>query len=409
MFDQLNDLLEFLRLVNRSTMVPLALTDNGNIHTAFSPLKMDTSLASACLLPLLSSSDGIGFLQKEDMYCGFVHIKGNEYTVLAGPVPAIAFREKEIRAVSESLHLDFRMRKDLRQYFNRVPVLTQAHFLSVLRLLNFVLNQSEASVTPLGDQDIYAASSPTEKEELFDPEKVRLYESDEYVVHNSRNIENQLLSAIVQGDQAELLSLLYNIRFSDASEGRMSSSSLQNARYTFVTAAALAARAAVQAGVDFEYALCMSDRYVFQMDQCDSIVQIYPLLGVMLLDFCDKSSMMVRDKDQSALSAQVRKDVQAHLREPLRVEDIAVRLGKSVSHLSHTFTADTGMTIRQYITEEKIREAKMRLLATDQSISEIADALSFSSQQYFQTVFKKCTGTTPAEYRRNQANELLMF
>ncbi len=409
MFDQLNDLLEFLRLVNRSTMVPLSLAENENIHTAFCPLRMDVNLASACLRPYMSSSAAIGFLYKEDYYCGMVRIKDSGYTVLAGPVPAVTFHEKELRALTESMQFDIKLRKDLRSYFSRVPVITQSHFLSVLRLLNRVLNQSEAPVCPLGDTDITTAPSPTDKEESFDPEKVRLYESEEYIVHNSRDIENKMLSAIVRGDNSELLSLLYNIRFSDAAEGRMSDSSLRNTRYTFVTAATLAARAAYQAGVDFEYALSMSDRYISQMDRCDSILQIYPLLGVMLLDFCDKAAMMIRDKDQSALSGQIRKDVQAHLHEPLRVEDIAERLGKSVSHLSHTFTADTGMTIRQFITDEKIREAKMRLLATDQSLSEIANSLSFSSQQYFQTVFKKCTGMTPAEFRRSQANKLQMF
>ncbi|MBP7343575.1 MAG: helix-turn-helix transcriptional regulator, partial [Clostridia bacterium] len=41
------------------------------------------------------------------------------------------------------------------------------------------------------------------------------------------------------------------------------------------------------------------------------------------------------------------------------------------------------------------------LLYSNKSISEVAAYLNYSSQPYFQTVFKKVTGTTPYEYMKN--------
>ena len=38
---------------------------------------------------------------------------------------------------------------------------------------------------------------------------------------------------------------------------------------------------------------------------------------------------------------------------------------------------------------------------TDKSLIEISTYLSFSSQSYFQTVFRKVTGHPPTEWRRN--------
>ena len=47
----------------------------------------------------------------------------------------------------------------------------------------------------------------------------------------------------------------------------------------------------------------------------------------------------------------------------------------------------------------KIERAKVLLKSTDQSIQDIAAALSFSTRNYFSRVFQDVTGQTPMEYR----------
>jgi AraC-like DNA-binding protein len=47
----------------------------------------------------------------------------------------------------------------------------------------------------------------------------------------------------------------------------------------------------------------------------------------------------------------------------------------------------------------KLEEAKSLLKFTDKSISEISEYLCFSTQSYFQNVFKKKYGMTPKKYR----------
>lgn len=60
------------------------------------------------------------------------------------------------------------------------------------------------------------------------------------------------------------------------------------------------------------------------------------------------------------------------------------------------------MTVNAYATGLKIKEAQRLLLTTAKPLSEIAQYLGFSSQSYFQNVFKRCTGVTPGEYRGSQ-------
>ena len=66
---------------------------------------------------------------------------------------------------------------------------------------------------------------------------------------------------------------------------------------------------------------------------------------------------------------------------------------------------ETGKTVNEHIIETKIRDAKRLLQYSDMSYGEIAATLAFSSQAYFQTVFKRETGLTPGEYQNLHSKE----
>lgn len=59
----------------------------------------------------------------------------------------------------------------------------------------------------------------------------------------------------------------------------------------------------------------------------------------------------------------------------------------------------TGQTLGAYINNYKIHCAKEYLSSTNMTMTEIADALGFSTQRYFSTFFKDKTGLTPSEFR----------
>ena len=81
-------------------------------------------------------------------------------------------------------------------------------------------------------------------------------------------------------------------------------------------------------------------------------------------------------------------------------KSIAEMYGFSVSHFYRIFTAYTGITFSQYLTEQRIAAAK-RILSTNKkdSIIEIATQAGFKSVSSFNRVFKQKTGHTPTEYR----------
>lgn len=91
--------------------------------------------------------------------------------------------------------------------------------------------------------------------------------------------------------------------------------------------------------------------------------------------------------------------ITTHFRESLSVENLATQAGLSRDHFSRKFTSRYGCSPVRYITKLKIREAEALLVTTNQSISEIAEAVGFSDSSYFSRLFKKATGIYPQRFR----------
>ena len=88
-----------------------------------------------------------------------------------------------------------------------------------------------------------------------------------------------------------------------------------------------------------------------------------------------------------------------HVNKNILVEDVAEYLGIDRSTLSRKFKRELGFNISSYIMRRKLEEAKSLLIYTDKSISEISEYLCFSTQSYFQNVFRSKFGTTPKKFR----------
>ncbi|MBP8855993.1 MAG: helix-turn-helix transcriptional regulator [Oscillospiraceae bacterium] len=91
-----------------------------------------------------------------------------------------------------------------------------------------------------------------------------------------------------------------------------------------------------------------------------------------------------------------------HVSEKLELDDLATRFFMDKYYLSHYFKNETGFTLTQYITNQKIISAKS-MLKRGCSVTEVALSLSFCSDSRFVSVFKKVTGITPKKYAAEKA------
>lgn len=78
-------------------------------------------------------------------------------------------------------------------------------------------------------------------------------------------------------------------------------------------------------------------------------------------------------------------------------------LAVTSSHLSETIKKELGQTPTDFINNQLISEAQKLLRSTDLQVKEIAYLLKFNDTSYFGRLFRKVSGLTPAEYRKQNA------
>lgn len=86
--------------------------------------------------------------------------------------------------------------------------------------------------------------------------------------------------------------------------------------------------------------------------------------------------------------------------ENITLSDISKDTNYSVSFLSKTFKADTGMGFQQYLYDLRIKQSELLLTRTDKKISEISALVGFSDVNRFYKLFRQTHGITPKKYRQ---------
>lgn len=85
----------------------------------------------------------------------------------------------------------------------------------------------------------------------------------------------------------------------------------------------------------------------------------------------------------------------------ITLEDVAGSVNLSPIYFHKLFADATGQTPYQYLLEKRLRAAKNLLFFSGRSLTDIAFECGFTSQSYFNYVFKKEVGVTPLQYKKN--------
>ncbi len=83
----------------------------------------------------------------------------------------------------------------------------------------------------------------------------------------------------------------------------------------------------------------------------------------------------------------------------LTEEETALACGVSPPYLSRCFKKSMKTSFSAYVTEVRLRESERLLLTTDESVTDIAQTVGFSTSAYFIARFRERYGITPHRYR----------
>lgn len=109
--------------------------------------------------------------------------------------------------------------------------------------------------------------------------------------------------------------------------------------------------------------------------------------------------------ESSDMISSVKAYIREHFRENIDRNEIAAVAYITPNYLSKRFHSETGMSLREFINELRIDEAKRLLLTTQASVSEVACEVGFENISYFSTVFRKLCGMSPVEWKTRKAEQ----
>ena len=109
-------------------------------------------------------------------------------------------------------------------------------------------------------------------------------------------------------------------------------------------------------------------------------------------------------KTQNNLTANIAAWIYANRDIPQKTGDIAAHFGYDGDYISRLFKKTYGKTLKAYIDGQKMQYIRQLLLATDQSLQQIAHNAGFSEYKYFLKFFTYHEGISPSNYRKAYPN-----
>lgn len=93
------------------------------------------------------------------------------------------------------------------------------------------------------------------------------------------------------------------------------------------------------------------------------------------------------------------KFIENHYQQPIHLSDVAQAAGYSPAYLTNLSQNYTGRTIKSWIIERRMFQARQLLKETAQSIHKIAETSGYSDAGYFTRQFRQLHGVTPKKWR----------
>lgn len=178
-----------------------------------------------------------------------------------------------------------------------------------------------------------------------------------------------------------------------------SSIPLANERALASRALGLASSAAVRGGLDYAIAYSLIYKYQNLIETINCREQLFGLSYDIVENFCQAVHWTATNKTTQPALLPILKYINRNLNRKLTVEEIASKMNMNSSYLSHMFKREMGVSLTDYINEHKIQLAKQLMKTTSMSLAQISNYLDFSSQSYFNNIFKKYSNNqTPKKY-----------
>lgn len=373
-------------------------------------IKYELVPLNAYLEPILSDklfhrlkevNDDFAMLQSTNMMAyAYIHNKGSKVSALIGPARSTEIRREmfteEARRISPNIALPDRILNSLELYLNAIPIMQFGRFTFILSGIFAVVYEEIIPPEKMQIQKPIHTSDLSIRKDVLqhfekkvngDIERANYYDYEKRMILFIRNGMSEQLAAIWQDATLE-----FEIAPNNAETLRVE-------KDRFILGVGIVTNAIADCGIDQEDLYRQRELYVRQAEKCTGIKAVVDLRFSMMMDFCRRIEETKRRSSTVPLINYAIRYISDNIEKKISLENIASALHVSKSYLCSEFSKAMGTGLFSYIQEQKIERAKQFLILTDKHLVEISELLSFSSQSYFQKVFKQIVGKTPKEFR----------
>lgn len=369
--------------------VPVRLYTKGQFTELYHHTKFKPDLAIAEEASIFRKPGNVNYYMDDNfLYYGLFRSSKDDVSLVIGPVTQVKVDCTMAVNILHTMGESIGRAGELADYFAAIPVYPLRNFLQILCTVNFFLNDEKLDVSQLLLAGEYLPASPPAS---------ALENKGYHTTYNTDEIETVMLSCVEHGRVDEIKKLFQRPVAGRA--GTMASDTLRQEKNLFICTTTLVTRAAIKGGLSRSTAFSLSDSYIQKAELMNSYTGLVRLNARMVEDFTRRVEIIKCGTGSSSLIRNARKYILFHLDKSITTMELSQAMNMNRTYLCKRFLAETGMTINHYITAVKMDEAKRLLETTRKTSAEVAGILGYSSQSYFQNVFKKYTGKTPCQYR----------
>lgn len=211
------------------------------------------------------------------------------------------------------------------------------------------------------------------------------------------DLENRFLTLIEEGHTEAALETwerLGNI----PSVKELSVSGLQGMIANITALRTLIRKAAERGGVHPVIVDAISVAYAQKAYSSHSQDELIRIIPAMIREFSD-AVHSAQAKHYSSAIRLVVNYLKLHISQEIDMKQLAALANCAPNYFGRRFKAETGVTVAQYLAQERCRMAANLLIQTDLPVQAISAHVGYFDNNYFVKVFKNCIGEAPTAYR----------
>ncbi len=386
--------IELLRCYYYAIDLPVRLLENGQV-TFSMPEEIRTAAditGNDAFSALAAEDDDVQYLETAASE-SFIYLRLDETAVISvGPFLLNKPSESFIVNMARSGMIHLRNKSTIMKYYDSLPLISKQRFFYAGQLLKTIIasgSVGEARISP-GENSLSFI-----KGEYY--RNAKDYRSQQFR-HSPYIVEQEICRMISNGDMQGAHRVLKEIN--SRPRAVLAGSAIRSLKNSVICSCSFMTRAAISGGVSPDEAFTLSDTYIQLVENCTDMKAVLNYENEMVDGFTRAVGEAKNNRYSQAVTGALN-FIDAHLCEPISVQDVADSVYLSPNYLSSLFMRETGETIHGCIIRRRIDEAGFFLRNSSDPVADIASFYQFSSQSHFVQSFKRIKGVTPGAYRRD--------